>query len=166
MYNGIVTDRYLETNRPGVYAAADVASSFHPTYGQRFRLEHWSAAGGQGRTAAWNMLGQRRAYDKVPYLFSDQYDFSMEYRGRTSGGEELVVRPGGAEDRFIAFWIRDSRVAAAMNANIWDQSEALERLVASRAVVDRARLVDPDLDLASLVEPRALARLGLEARRG
>ena len=90
----------------------------------------------------------------------------MEYRGRTSGGEELVVRPGESNKQFIVFWIRDSRVAAAMNANVWDQNETPEWLVASGAVADKARLVDAGLDLALLVDPPTLAQLGLEAGRG
>ena len=152
--NGIITDEYLETSVPGIYAAGDVANAFHPVFNRRFRLEHWSSALNQGPAAAWNMLGQKRPYEKVPYFFSDQYDFGMEYRGWATGDDEVVFRFGGNQQEFIAFWLRDDRVVAAMNANIWDQGEAIEELIASAAPVDRARLMDPDSDLASVANRR------------
>ena len=145
--NGVVTDEYLETTVPGIYAAGDVANAFHPHYGQRFRLEHWSSALNQGPAAAWNMMGERRAYDKIPYFFSDQYDFGMEYRGHSAPGDEVAIRHGKADNEFIAFWLRDSRVVAAMNANVWDQGEVLEVLIRSGTRVDRDRLTDPDIEL-------------------
>jgi 3-phenylpropionate/trans-cinnamate dioxygenase ferredoxin reductase subunit len=152
--NGVVTDEYLETTFPGIYAAGDVANAYHPHYRQRFRLEHWSSALNQGPAAAWNMLGHKRAYGNIPYFFSDQYDFGMEYRGWSAPTDELLIRHLGSDNEFIAFWLRDSRVVAAMNANIWDQGEALEALILSGVEVDKARLADPDQELTPLTAAR------------
>jgi 3-phenylpropionate/trans-cinnamate dioxygenase ferredoxin reductase subunit len=79
--NGVVVDDYLQASAPGIFAAGDVANAFHPRYGTRIRLEHWSAALNQGPAAARAMLGQEVSYDRIPYFFSDQYDLGMEYRG-------------------------------------------------------------------------------------
>lgn len=40
---------------------------------------------------------------------------------------------------------------AAMNANIWDQADAIEALLAARPVVDPSALADPDVGLTSLI---------------
>ena len=152
--NGVVTDEYLETTIPGVYAAGDVANAYHPFYGQRLRLEHWSSALNQGPAAAWNILGEKKVYDKIPYFFSDQYDFGMEYRGWSTPQDEVVIRHGKSDKEFLAFWLRDSRVVAAMNANVWDQGDQLEALIHSRTPVDKAQLSDSDCEIASLVGPR------------
>jgi 3-phenylpropionate/trans-cinnamate dioxygenase ferredoxin reductase subunit len=151
--NGVVTDEYLETTVPGIYAAGDVANSYHPHYRQHLRLEHWSSALNQGPAAAWNMLGHKRAYDKIPYFFSDQYDFGMEYRGWSTATDEMVIRHGESDNEFITFWLRDSRLIAAMNANVWDQGEALQALILSKTQVDKARLADPNQELAPLAAP-------------
>jgi hypothetical protein len=63
-------------------------------------------------------------------------------------------RPREPGNEFTAFWRRDSRVIAAIQANIWDQGEALEALILSEAQVDKARLTDPDQEFASLTAPR------------
>ncbi len=148
--NGVRTDAYLETSAPGVYAAGDVANAWHPFYGTSIRLEHWSSALHQGPVAAKNMLGRTTPYEKVPYFFSDQYDLGMEYRGWAPDYDRVVFRGDPAGGAFIAFWLRDGVVRAAMNANVWDQGDALEALLAGRVAVDPAALADPDTDLAAL----------------
>ncbi len=151
--DGIVVDEHLATSAPGIYAAGDVANAFHPLYGTRIRLEHWSAALNQGPAAARSMLGEPTVYDKVPYFFSDQYDLGMEYRGWAPTWDRVVFRGDPGNGELIVFWMRHGRVAAAMNLNIWDAGEALEGLVRSRRPVDPSELEDLDVDLAGLVLP-------------
>lgn len=98
------------------------------------------------------MIGQRTVYDRIPYFFSDQYDFGMEYRGWTTTSDEVVFRRGESDHEFIAFWLRDERVVAGMNANIWDQGDAIERLITEAVRVDRSKLADPDVDLAQMAK--------------
>jgi 3-phenylpropionate/trans-cinnamate dioxygenase ferredoxin reductase subunit len=148
--NGVRTDAYLGTSAPQVYAAGDVANAWHPLYGTHIRLEHWSAALNQGPVAARNMLGLTTPYEKVPYFFSDQYDLGMEYRGRAQADDPVVFRGDPAGGEFIAFWLHDGVVAAAMNANVWDQGDAIDALLAARRPVDPVALADPDVDLGDL----------------
>lgn len=151
MANGVVTDDHLATSVPGIYAAGDVADVLYPLYGARIRLEHWSAALNQGPVAARNMLGGDAVYDKTPYFYSDQYDFGMEYRGWVPSVEQVVIRGDRDGREFVAFWLNDGAVGAAMNANVWDQGDALEALVRARVRVDPAQLADPSVDLSGLV---------------
>ena len=148
--DGVVVDEHLETSVPGIFAAGDVANAFHPRYGTRIRLEHWSAALNQGPAAARAMLGQRVVYDRSPYFFSDQYELGMEYRGWAPDFDEVVFRGDPVSGAFLCFWLRHGEVAAAMNANVWDAGDAIEALVQAAQPVDRARLADPDVDLAGL----------------
>jgi 3-phenylpropionate/trans-cinnamate dioxygenase ferredoxin reductase subunit len=59
-----------------------------------------------------------------------------------------VVRGDVAGRKFHAFWLADSRVVAAMNANLWDDAKALRQLVESEERVDLQRLADPTVPLA------------------
>jgi 3-phenylpropionate/trans-cinnamate dioxygenase ferredoxin reductase subunit len=148
--NGVLTDAQLTTSAPQVFAAGDVASAWHPTYGAPIRLEHWSAALNQGPVAAMNMLGMVTPYERTPYFYSDQYDLGMEYRGWAPTYDRVVFRGDPAGGEFLAFWLRDGVVAAGMNANVWDQGDAIEALLRARAVVDPNALADPDTDLSVL----------------
>jgi 3-phenylpropionate/trans-cinnamate dioxygenase ferredoxin reductase component len=96
------------------------------------------------------MLGIATVYERVPYFYSDQYDLGMEYRGWAPTYDRVVFRGDPAGGEFIVFWLRDGVVAAAMNANVWDQSEAIEVLLAARRGVDPAVLADLGTDLADV----------------
>jgi NADPH-dependent 2,4-dienoyl-CoA reductase/sulfur reductase-like enzyme len=89
-------------------------------------------------------------YDAVPYVFSDQYDVGMEYSGHALGDDEVVFRGDPATREFIAFWLRQGRVVAGMNVNVWDVSDQIQALIRSGHTVDLARLRDPDVPLPDL----------------
>ena len=148
--NGILVDERLETSVPGVFAAGDVANAMHPRYRRRLRVEHWDNAKRQGRVAAANMLGAAKRYERIPYFYSDQYDIGMEYTGLARPDDQVVFRGDPGTREFIAFWLRRGRVVAGMNVNVWDVAPAIERLVASRAEVDVARLRDERRPLEEL----------------
>ncbi len=148
--NGILVDERLRTSAPGIFAAGDVANQLHPFYGSRVRVEHWANALNQGPAAARAMLGQDVRYDRVPYFFSDQYDVGMEYSGLADASDDLVVRGELANREFIAFWMRDGRITAGMNVNVWDVTDPIQALIRSRASVDAAALADPDVPLEDL----------------
>jgi 3-phenylpropionate/trans-cinnamate dioxygenase ferredoxin reductase subunit len=149
--DGITVGETLETSAPGVFAAGDVAAAWHPILNQRVRVEHWANALNQGVTAGQNMLGAKRPYDRPPYFFSDQYDFGMEYRGHATSWDQVVFRGDPAAREFIAFWLADGAVVAAMNANVWEGGDELEALVIARRPVDPALLADEDTPLGSLL---------------
>jgi len=148
--NGIVVDEFLRTSAADVFAAGDVASTWNPLYKKRIRLEHWANALNQGQTAARNMLGQGTAYAKLPYFYSDQYDFGMEYNGYAADWDQVVLRGDAAGREFLAFWLRDGRVVAGMNANIWDQGDGIKALIRGGMTVDIDHLANPSVPLANL----------------
>ena len=148
--NGVLVDEHLQASAPGIFAAGDVANVYHPRYGRRIRLEHWSAALNQGPAAARAMLGHEVVYDRTPYFFSDQYDLGMEYRGWAPTFDEVVFRGDAASGRFVCFWLRSGKVDAAMNANVWDAGDDIEALLQAGRPVDVSRLADPDINLAEL----------------
>jgi 3-phenylpropionate/trans-cinnamate dioxygenase ferredoxin reductase subunit len=149
--NGIRVDASLRTSAPNVFAAGDVANAWHPLLERHLRVEHWANALNQGPAAARSMLGQDVSYDRVPYFFSDQYDVGMEYSGHADARDEVVIR-GDLESReFIAFWLRDGRVQAGMNVNVWDVTDPIQALVRSGHRVDARRLAATDEPLEELV---------------
>jgi len=149
--NGIVVDEFLATSVPDVFAAGDVAATWNTRYNKRIRMEHWANALNQGPVAARNMLGQHTAYEKLPYFYSDQYDLGMEYNGYADDWDRVVVRGDRSGREFLAFWLKDGRVLAGMNANIWDQGDDIKALIRSGASVDPDRLADPSVPLADLL---------------
>ena len=148
--NGIVVDEFLRTSAPDVFAAGDVAATWNTRYNARIRVEHWANALNQGPTAARNMLGKNTEYSKLPYFYSDQYDLGIEYNGYAADWDSVVLRGDLATRELLAFWLKDGRVLAVMNANIWDQGDHIKALIRSGGTVDAARLADPSVPLSDL----------------
>ncbi|GAA3169903.1 NAD(P)/FAD-dependent oxidoreductase [Nonomuraea salmonea] len=130
--NGVKVGADLRTSDPDIYAAGDVANAHHPPA--------WATTCGSNTgptpstsppVAARAMLGRPAAYDEPPYFYTDQYDLGMEYLGHVPPGtpHDVVIRGDLSGREFLAFWLRDDRVIAAMNVNIWDQGDHLKALV-------------------------------------
>ncbi|HUK67564.1 MAG TPA: FAD-dependent oxidoreductase [Streptosporangiaceae bacterium] len=151
--NGIVTDAGLRSSDPDIYAAGDVANSWHPLLDRRVRVEHWANALHGGPAAARSMLGQDVSYDRVPYFYSDQYELSMETSGLPEDYDAVVYRGEPESGEFIAFWLAAGRVLAGMNVNVWDVTGEIQALVRSGTRVDPVRLADPGVPLSALAMP-------------
>lgn len=148
--NGILVDESLETSVAGIFAAGDVANAFHPFYERHIRVEHWANALNQGPAAARAMLGEPARYEEIPYFFSDQYDSGMEYSGFATEWDEVVFRGDVAARELIAFWLKDGRLVAGMNLNVWDVNETIRELIRSRRTLAARDLSDPDIALGEL----------------
>ena len=148
--NGITADAVGRTSDADIFAVGDVANVEHPFLGQRVRVEHWANALNQPPLVAAAMLDQEGPEAELPYFYTDQYDLGMEYHGLGSPDDDVVVRGDLATREFVAFWLRDGRVSAGMNVNVWDVGDAVKGLIRSKAVVAPDRLADPAVPLEEL----------------
>ncbi|MGN6272034.1 MAG: NAD(P)/FAD-dependent oxidoreductase [Protaetiibacter sp.] len=158
--DGVHVDARLRTSDPSIWAAGDIAAIAHPVLERaglpsRIRSEHWANAEKTGPAAARSMLGDDTPYDAIPYFYTDQFDLGMEYTGfaHLTADADVIIRGDRDAREFIAFWVREGRVLAGMNVNVWDVADQVERLVRAGfagRTVDTARLADPDADLAEL----------------
>ncbi len=156
--DGVLVDERLESSAPGVFAAGDVANAMpHPFGGRRVAGR---ALGQRDRAGQARGAGDARpepGEEPLPYFFSDQYDVGMEYTGDADRVRTRSSSAATATSReLIAFWLREGRVLAGMNVNVWDVTDDIGALIRSRAQVDRERLADPEVPLV-----RARRRAGL-----
>ncbi len=148
--NGVIVDEFLETPISGVFAAGDVANHYHPIFRRHIRLEHWQNAVRQGAAAARNMLGQRTAYEEIPWFWSDQYETNVQYVGFHTTWDELVIRGRLDSRSYLACYVKDGRIDSAVALNRGRDIRRILPLIRSRAIVDIARLTDEHLDLRTL----------------
>jgi 3-phenylpropionate/trans-cinnamate dioxygenase ferredoxin reductase subunit len=148
--NGVVVDEFAETSVSGIFAAGDVANWWHPVLGERLRVEHYENAQNQGIAAAKSMLGRREPYAPVPYFWSDQYDLTLQYVGHASGRDEVIFRGDVASRKFLAFYLREGKLRAALGINRLRDVRAAQRLIRDQVPVTPAQLIDEQVDLRQL----------------
>jgi 3-phenylpropionate/trans-cinnamate dioxygenase ferredoxin reductase component len=147
---GVLVDELFRTDDPAVWAVGDVAEAWHPLLQTRVRLDHWAAAYFGGTAAAKSMLDQGVPYERIPYVYSDQYDSTLEWMGWAPTWQRVVFRGDPGTGVFSAFWLAGGRVAAAMHMNQPDARKPMEALIRAGRQIDPARLADPAVPLADL----------------
>jgi 3-phenylpropionate/trans-cinnamate dioxygenase ferredoxin reductase subunit len=153
--NGIVVDDQCRTNVPGIFAAGDVANHYHPVCERQMRVEHWQNGVKQGAAAARSMLGRGQAYDEVHWFWSDQFDANIQYAGFHAAWDRIVVRGSLESRKFLAFYLTGGRVESVVAINQGRDMRRTFPIIKARAVVDPARLEDPNVDLRTLAPATA-----------
>ena len=138
---GILVNQRLETNRPGVYAAGDVANFYNPIARTRYRAEHWDNAVKQGRIAAWNMLDERQSWRTVSYFFSDVFDLSFNVVGSTERAGERMLRGAINDKSFSVLYVGNETLLGAF---LLEQSpvetKAAGALIANRSDIAASKV--------------------------
>ena len=139
--DGIVCDERCFA-APGVLAAGDVARWYNPLFDEEMRVEHWTNAAEQGMAAARNLLAGPQAaepYAPVPYFWSDQYDVTIQFAGRSAPDGDVVVAHGSVEARtFVTLYGRAGRLVGVLGIGQPRLVTKYRRMIAARTSWDDA----------------------------
>ncbi|WP_439622344.1 NAD(P)/FAD-dependent oxidoreductase [Shinella sp.] len=151
--NGILTDAFLRTSVPHIFAAGDCAAVSQPGGGHA-RFESWRNARSQAETAARNMAGANEAFAATPWFWSDQYDLGLQVAGLPLPGHQSVVRMLGNGE--LEFYLDDGRLVAAAGLGVGNgiakDIKLAEMLIAAGITPDPAALMDPGVNLKALLK--------------
>ncbi|MFC4377712.1 NAD(P)/FAD-dependent oxidoreductase [Nocardia halotolerans] len=112
--DGIIIDQHYRTSAPGVFAAGDATTAFTPRRGEFVRGQQWNSAVSAGAAAAAAILGRPATPAEVPWGWTDQYGFSMQFAGWFHPHDELFIE-GDLESRdFLAVAVRDGLPVGAV----------------------------------------------------
>lgn len=104
--NGIRVDAHLRTSDARIFALGDCASFPDPVSGRHIRLESVQAATDHAHTIAANCVGVPKAYDAVPWFWSDQGDDKLQIAGlalESDTAEVIRTEP----EKFLVFRFRN-----------------------------------------------------------
>ncbi|MEV5149723.1 FAD-dependent oxidoreductase [Streptomyces sp. NPDC052727] len=136
--DGVVCDAGCATGVPGVVAVGDVARCPNPFTGRHARIEHWSNATEQAKTAARTLLDGVPAPAPLtaPYFWSDQYQVRIQLAGHVVPGAEPEVVDGDLDSRtFTAVYRRGDTPVAVLSLNQPKQFNRLRRTLTPAAAV-------------------------------
>ena len=123
---GIRVDAYLHAGKQ-VYAAGDIAH--FPYKSEDARIEHWRLGCQHGRLGGENMVGKAKAYESVPFFWTAQHGLQVRYVGYTPGYDRMLVDGDIKQRKFIAYYIKDGMVKAALGIGRDQEMAALNELI-------------------------------------
>jgi len=131
--NGVLCDAECRA-LPGVYAAGDVANWYNPRYRRHMRIEHRMNAAEQGMAAAANLLGAGRAFDPIPFFWTDQYAAKIQVHGLIGADcEAEVLADDPSSGGLLVAYSRNGVVEGVLGWNM------IRQLRAARALVGQQR---------------------------
>ncbi len=147
--DGIVCDSTLMA-APGVFAIGDVCRWYNPIYEEEMRVEHWTNVIHQSRQVARNLLaepGEARPFASVPYVWSDQYDASIQSLGHMRPDDPFEVLHGSLESlEFVVGYQRNGILVGGLTFNMPQQLSSYRPLIEQRtpweAVLEHAQAMD------------------------
>jgi 3-phenylpropionate/trans-cinnamate dioxygenase ferredoxin reductase subunit len=149
--NGVEVDAQCRTSLPDIFAIGDCAAHENRfAGGARVRLESVQNANDQATTVARTIIGEKVAYDAVPWFWSNQYDLRLQTVGLSSGHDAIVVRGDPAVRSFSVVYLKQGRVIALDCVNATKDYVQGRALVIASAEIAPAMLADTTMQLKEI----------------
>jgi len=153
---GVITNEFLETNMPDVWAAGDVAEFYDVVSQRHHRMGTWDNSLNHGRHVAKNMLGAKEPYVEVPTYASGMFNSNISVMGVTTeeepDAEAIVEVDYEGRNYKRLFFLGDKLVGAMLIGKMKGRKKVLE-LISSRTSIERREMV-----LEMLAMPEVVAR--------
>ncbi len=132
---GILTNEFLETNLPDIYAAGDVAEFFDLYADRHVVVGNWLNAQAQGRVVAQNMFGERTAFSAVRAYSTNVCGIEVVFIGDTDPklADSIEKRGSLAEGGVTQIFVRGDRVVGATLVNRNSDRSELTALIRERS---------------------------------
>ena len=156
---GVLTNEFLETNIPDVWAAGDVAEFYDVVSQRHHRMGTWDNSLNHGRHVAKNMLGAKQPYVEVPTYASGMFNSNISVMGVTTEeepeAESLFEVDYEGRNYKRLFFLGDKLVGAILIGKMRGRKKVLE-LISSRTPIEDRKKVFEILALPELpVRPGA-----------
>jgi 3-phenylpropionate/trans-cinnamate dioxygenase ferredoxin reductase subunit len=146
----IIVDAHCRSSQPDIYAAGDATLQIDAN-GQRQRVESWENANLQSTAAACEILGKSPAPHTVPWFWTDQCGYNVQFAGDMSAPQWLLRgEPGKAP--FVLFGLQAGALVGVVTVNAGKDMRPAKELIARSARVDEAALCDPRIALRQLAK--------------
>jgi len=146
--NGIVVDEQLLTADENISAIGDCAS-FPSKHSLRnpVRLEAVQNATDHARCVADRLMGKPRAYDALPWFWSEQGALRLQIAGLTTGFQQVALRGSPDSGAYSAFCYAGDKLLGVESVNRPADHAHARRLLSAGRQVTPEQAADPSFDL-------------------
>jgi 3-phenylpropionate/trans-cinnamate dioxygenase ferredoxin reductase component len=145
--SGIIVGKHLLTSDPHISAVGDCALYASERFGGSLRLESVQNATDHARCVAARLTGDAKAYDGLPWFWSDQGPDKLQIAGLTTGYDRVVVRGDREQGAFSAFCYKADRLVGIESVNRAGDHMFGRRLLAANGSITPQQAMDTGFDL-------------------
>ncbi|MCR4323223.1 MAG: FAD-dependent oxidoreductase [Candidatus Azambacteria bacterium] len=153
---GILTNEYLMTNAPDVWAAGDGAEFKDVILDEHIQLGNWANAQMQGRVAARNMCGDETEFRLVSFYVTSGFGITIAFAGdiRPSEGREIIARDTADGISLSRLILKADKIIGATMINNTKELATITKLVEKGTSMkhSKEKLADASFDLKALLE--------------
>ena len=150
--NGVEVNQFCQTSDPEIYAIGDVSWHYNEIYERFLRLESVPNATEQAKIAALHINEKPKAYNSLPWFWSDQYDLKLQIAGLSEGYNHIVIRGDIEKGRsFSAFYFKDNNLLAVDAVNSPREFMFTKMVLTKGQKLNKEILSDNSLDLKSAI---------------
>lgn len=134
---GIEVDEYGCTTDPNIYSAGDVAVYPCLPIQRRLRTEHWDHAIQHGKAVGANMAGAHKAYDYLPFFYSDLFDLGWEAVGEVESHLDTHAVWKQEHREGVVYYLWDEVVQGVLLWNTWGAVDWARGMIQARKPTTR-----------------------------
>jgi len=144
---GVVTNEYLETSVPGVWAAGDIAEFYDVIFDKYHTLGNWANASAQGRVVGINMAGAKEKFETVSAYSINIFEVNFSFLGDPVADQETeIIERGSLEEGKIArILIKNDVVVGSSLINLPHERSVLTNLVKTKRKISTSKEKFKDL---------------------
>lgn len=150
--NGVEVNEFCQTSDSEIYAIGDVSWHYNKIYDRSLRLESVPNATEQAKIAALHINKKPKAYNSLPWFWSDQYNLKLQIAGLSNGYNDIVIRGDINKSRsFSAFYFKDNKLLAVDAVNSPREFMFTKMVLTKEQKLNKEILSDISLDLKSAI---------------
>jgi 3-phenylpropionate/trans-cinnamate dioxygenase ferredoxin reductase subunit len=150
--NGIVINKYCQTNAANVYAIGDCTYSSEPESNYLPRVESIGNAQAQAKIAVHHICGLPSPKPELPWFWSDQYKLKLKMVGISADFDNIVLRGDPKSERFSCFYLANQQVIAVDTVNQSAEFMAAKQLISNKYTVNAEQLKNPKISIKEIIE--------------
>ncbi len=114
---GIVTDSYLRTSDPSIFAVGDCATHPNVYAGGLTRIESVQNAADHARAVASTISGKPKEYRQVPWFWTEQFEAKLQIAGLAVEADETEVKGDPESGKFSVYNYKGGKLKFVESVN-------------------------------------------------
>jgi 3-phenylpropionate/trans-cinnamate dioxygenase ferredoxin reductase subunit len=147
----LAEDAGVKVDNGNIFSAGDC--TLHPShfYNKNIRLESVHNAIEQGKTVASSIVGEKVAYNQIPWFWSDQYELKLQIAGLNGDYDEHVIRGNLDENSFSVFYFKSGYMIASDCINSAQEHMMSRKFIAEKTKIDFHRLQNKEISIKEVI---------------